>query len=270
MPKKNRQGRFEIDPSFDEEAYLVDKIDEIRSFMERELNIIDNLSDTTFQLICMFAMIDRLAQEEADYQGDSRDTFCQFVLKHQTHCDYIEQVDPITLYYRVEDIIDEVELFPGFPKEKEIDLSDLGPLYAVKMRDILSSEKAEKILEYVRKRKDAQYAAKKAKEHRLINLIYRMRSKAVHEMSGLGETWSFEEKDFKPTEPYYRDVNRTYVDGNELVSDDVIELVIPNIFVRTILVDCIEGYLANCKVMRRVPFSNNKLTRKHELSWYDI
>lgn len=269
MPKQNGKGKFEIDPSFDEEAYLTERIEEIRSLLYRELDIVDSLQDTTFQLICMFAMIDRLAQEEENYPKDPRDTFCQFVLKHQTHCDYLERVEPITLYYRVEDIIDEVELLPGFPKEKAIDLGDLGYLYAVRMRDILSKEKAEKVLGYVRQKKNAQYAEKLAKEHRLINLIYRMRSKAVHEMSGLGETWSIEEKDFKPTEPYYRDVNRTYVDGNELVSDDVIELVIPNVFIRTILVDCIEGYLTNCKVMRRLPFSNNQLTRKHELSWYD-
>ena len=110
---------------------------------------------------------------------------------------------------------------------------------------------------------------KMAKEHQLIFLLYRMRNKAVHEMSGLGEIWHLEKKDVMPTEPYYRDVGRGYVQSGEWVSDDVIELVIPNVFVRNILADCIDGYIADCRENGHFPFSNNHMTRKHKLSWYD-
>ena len=88
-------------------------------------------------------------------------------------------------------------------------------------------------------------------------------------MSGLGEAWQNEEKHMLPTEPYYRDVGRSYVQGEEWVFDNAIELVIPNVFIRNILVDCIEGYLEDCKKAQRFPFSNNHMTRKHKLSWYD-
>ena len=96
-----------------------------------------------------------------------------------------------------------------------------------------------------------------------------MRSKAVHEMSGLGENWRSEGKHHLPKEPYYRDVGRDYVQGEEWVSDNVIELVIPNVFVRNILADCIDGYLEDCSNDKRFPFSNNHMTRKPNLTWYD-
>ena len=132
-----------------------------------------------------------------------------------------------------------------------------------------SKSKAQEILQYIEQKKGAVAATKLAQEHQLISLLYRMRSKAVHEMSGLGEEWNNEEKHMLPVEPYYRDVGRGYVQGEEWISDNAIELVIPNVFIRNILADCIEGYLEDCKIAKRFPFSNNHMTRKHKLSWYD-
>ena len=75
--------------------------------------------------------------------------------------------------------------------------------------------------------------------------------------------------DLRPTVPYYRDVGRGYVMDGNWVSDNVIELVFPNVFIRNILVDCINGYLEECKTNRHFPFSNNGITRKPNLTWYD-
>ena len=269
MPITTSQGKFEVAPTYDEEKYLSQRIDEAHIFLHRELDAMDSIEDTTLQLICMFSALDRLAQEEGNYPPDSKRAFFQFVLKYQRQCDYLEAVEPITLYYRVEELIDEIVLLPGFPPEKEVSLDDLGYLYATKVEDILSKGKSEEILAYIEKKKGRDVSAKLAKEHQLISLLYRMRSKAVHEMSGLGETWRPEHRDIKPAEPYYRDVGRLYVQGDEWMSDDVVELVIPNTFIRNILADCIEGYLDNCRITKRCPFSNNHMTRKHVLSWYD-
>lgn len=272
MPKQTIHSKFEIDPAYDEEKSLVKRIEDSRTFLEKELAIIDCIEDITFQLICIFAMIDCLAQEQAAYPQESwaaRKAFCQFVLKHQKQCDYLEEVEPITLYYRVEDLIDEVELIRGFPPEKEVSIDDLGYLYGERVKDILPKGKSNEILSYIEIKKGSDFRAKMEREHQLISLLYRMRSKAVHEMSGLGEMWHFETKDKKPTEPYYRDVGRGYVIGDEVVSDNAIELVIPNIFVRSILADCIDGYLSDCREAKRFPFSNNHMTRKPNLTWYD-
>lgn len=269
MPVQTSHGKFETDPAYDEEKDLAQRIDDVRAVLEKELAAIDNIEDITFQLICIFAMIDRLAQEQANYPPDSKNAFLQFVLKHQKQCDYLEEVEPITLYYRVEDLIDEVECFPSCPKEKEVSVDDLGYLYGERVKDILPKGKSKEILSYIETKQGGDFVAKMKKDHQLISLLYRMRSKAVHEMSGLGEIWHLEKKGPTPTEPYYRDVGRGYVLGDEWVSDNVIELVIPNIFVRNILADCIDGYLLDCKENKRFPFSNNHMTRKHKLSWYD-
>lgn len=269
MPKQTIHEKFEIDSNYNEKEDLAREIIAFRALFDKELAFIDGIEDQTFQLICMFAMIDRLAQEESNYSPDSKNTFCQFVLKHQKQCDYLEEVEPITLYYRIEDIIDEIVPLPGFPPEKEISLDDLGYLHAVKVNSVLCRGKSEKILTYIKQKNGAAHVARLAKDHQLISLLYRMRSKAVHEMSGLGENWSVINRDYKPKEPHYRNVNRSYVQDGNWVSDTVVELVIPNEFIRHILVDCIEGYLSNCIETNRFPFSNNHMTRKHLLSWYD-
>ena len=38
---------------------------------------------------------------------------------------------------------------------------------------------------------------------------------------------------------------------------------------KNILVDCINGYLAECEAAKRFPFSNNEITRNPNLTWYD-
>lgn len=272
MPEQTKHGKFEVDPNYSEDADLAKRIAEVRIFLENELADIDGIADITFQLICLFAMIDCLAQEQANYPREpwkAKNAFCKFVLKHQKQCDYLEEVEPITLYYRAEDDIERIVKIPGFPPEKAVTIDELGYLYGDAVKTVLTKGKAQEILQYIEQKKGADVATKLAQEHQLISLLYRMRSKAVHEMSGLGEVWHNEEKHMMPTEPYYRDVGRGYVQGEEWISDNVIELVIPNVFIRNILADCIEGYLEDCKIAKRFPFSNNHMTRKHKLSWYD-
>lgn len=272
MPMHTSLGKFEIDPNYDIDTVLVRRIADARLHLEKQLAVIDSITDITFQLICMFAMIDHLAQEEANYPKRGKDTtqaFCKFVLQYQKQCDYLEEVEPVTLYYDVEELIDEVVRIPDFPPEKEVSLESLGYLYGEKVKNILLTGKAQEILSYVEKKKGKTFSEKMANEHQLISLLYRMRNKAVHEMSGLGEVWRAEDRDFKSNEPYYRDMGRIFVRDGELASDDGVELVIPNSFVRRILSDCIDGYLSACKDAKRFPFSNNDMMRKHTLSWYD-
>lgn len=217
------------------------------------------------QLICMFALLDCLAQERANYPKDSKKAFCEFVMAYQRQCDYMECVEPITLYYHVEDLIEESVFASGLPPEKQI---TLGYLCGQPVQQIITSTKAQEILDYIAKQKGAEFAEKKKREHQFISLIYRMRSKAVHEMSGLGGSTSFIQH-IMPQEPYYHDVAREYVLNGNVVSDDVYELVIPNAFIRNVLQDCVNGYLQECREQKRFPFDNNDMLRKHRLSWYD-
>lgn len=268
MPKVTVQEKFEASPDYDETAQLVKEITDVRAYLEKELACVDAIENTTMQAICMFAMIDCLAQEEANYIGKPHSVFCDFVLKHQKQCDYLESVEPVTLYYHVEDLIEKAEPLPDLPPEKVISLDDLGYVYGVKVENILAKKKSEEILSYIEQKMGKPYAERKAQEHKLITLLYRMRSKAVHEMSGLGESWK-DKHGLQPNAPHYRDISRGYVLNGNWVYDDVIELVFPNTFIRSILVDCINGYLAECEAIKRFPFSNNDIPRKPNLTWYD-
>lgn len=264
MPEITNHGKFVVDPSYDQDKDLAKEIESARVYLVKELSAIDQITNPTMQLICMFSLLDSLAQERANYPWDSKKAFCEFLLGHQKQCNYLEYVDPVTLYYRVEDLIEKSVLIPGFPPEKEI---SLGFLDFCPVKEAITSGKAQEILDYIAQKKSPEFAEKKRQEHQFISLIYRMRSKAVHEMSGLGETSFYRE--YLPKEPYYRDVGRGYVLNGDFVSDDVCELVIPNAFIRNILQDCVEGYLNECRELKRFPFENNCITRKHRLSWYD-
>lgn len=271
MPTQTRHGKFEADPAYDEEKAISAEVEEARAYLERSLACIDRMENPTFRLICMFSLLDCLAQEQAGYPAGARNAkqaFCRFVLDHQKQCDYLECVEPVTLYYHVEDLIDETVWHPAFPPEKEISLGSLSGLYGEGVGSAGAKRKSQEILEYLEKKMGKDFAARKAEEHKMIALLYRMRSKAVHEMSGLGESRNFN-KTLRPEVPYYRDVGRSYVQNEDWVSDEVIELVIPNAFIRRILADCIQGYLDDCIVNHRFPFGNNHMLRKPRLTWYD-
>ena len=270
MPEVKNHGKFEIDPNYDRDKDLARTIDSAQVFLQSKLSAIDQITEPTMQLIYMFSLLDCLAQERANYPTgkESKKAFCNFVLAYQKQCDYMECVEPITLYYHVEDLIKKSILIPGLPPEKEITLESLGYLDIQPVKQIITSTKAHEILDYIAKQKGQKFAEKKKEEHQFISLIYRMRSKAVHEMSGLGESTSFRQY-LMPQEPYYRDVGRSYVLNGNLVSDNVYELVIPNAFIRNILQDCVNCYLEECKEQKRFPFDNNSMLRKHRLSWYD-
>lgn len=267
MPEITNDGKFEIDSDYDWEQDLVKKIELARIFLAKELSEIDQITNPTMQLVCMFSLLDCLAQEEANYPWDSKKAFCEFILAHQKQCDYLTGVEPVTLFYRVEDLIEKTVIIPGFPPEKVISVESLG-LNMCSARKAILSGKSQEIIAYISQKKGAEFAEKMGREHQLISLLYRMRSKAVHEMSSLGQClWEHDRS--SPTEPYYRDVGRAYVLNGDWVSDDVYELMIPNAFIRNILQDCVEDYLLKCGEEKRFPFANNSMTRKYRLSWYD-
>ena len=269
MPKKIILGPFEYNPNFNRAEYIREKIDEFRTRMDDLLQYVDSMSNATLQLIAMFSIIDSMAQEWRNYpDGKCKEAFCAFVLNHQSKYDYLDKVEPVTLFYHVEDQLAESVSIPGLPAEKEVTLNSLGVLDMRLLRDVLPSGKSEEILKYLATKKGGDFADKKAKEHRLISLIYRMRSKATHEMTGLGAEIGPHSND-KVNEPYYMDINTTDINENNMLSYDAYELAIPNGFIRSILGDCIDSYLSECTAQLRLPFNNNKLMRKHRLSWYD-
>ena len=89
-----------MDPNYDLTAAVKKEVEDLRHRFEHYIELIDSITDRDFQLLCMFSMIDSLAQEWANYPPkNEQDVFCDFVLKHQTKYDYLNEIEPVTLYY---------------------------------------------------------------------------------------------------------------------------------------------------------------------------
>jgi len=167
----------------------------------------------------------------------------------------------------VENSIKKTVKIHGFPEELDIDIESYRWDHVL-FEDVVGNMFSNELIKYIINVKGQMYTEKKMKEHRLVNLLYRMRNKLAHELSSPGMD-SFFDNDCNFEEPYYCDYGRTYREGNNLVTDDVIELRIPYIFIRNILEDCFQHYTDECIRTKRTPFSHNKMTRTHVLSWYD-
>ena len=67
MLTQTKRENFEIDPAYNEENALFERINEVRDALYEELACVDVIKNMTLQKICLFSMIDQLAQEHADY-----------------------------------------------------------------------------------------------------------------------------------------------------------------------------------------------------------
>jgi hypothetical protein len=83
MPEYKILEKFVKNPNYDECKGLKKAIEEARIFFNKELACIDGIEDATLQLICICSLIDRMAQESANYPTDFKRAFCQFVIKHK-------------------------------------------------------------------------------------------------------------------------------------------------------------------------------------------
>lgn len=237
--------------------YIDSRIAEIQKHYEDRIESIRRIDEKYFQLLCLFSLIDSLAQEYSNYsRGQEQRKFTNFVLKFQRKWDFLIYTDPITLYYDVqEDLIESVNL--DFLVEGNVYM----PAY------MIQSELTEKIVTCI-EAKGLQNIDDYKRKHRYVDLFYKIRSKLSHELStsgsvspmGLGET--------EPL-PYYVSVSRVYSIDGDLIEDDIWELVVPVEFIERLLLDCLCNYLDYCKEKQRDPFSNNKFERKFRLAWYD-
>ena len=70
MPEITSHGQFIVDPAYDPDEYLAKDIALAEEFLKKELSAIDQITNPTMQLICMFSLLDSLAQERAKYPWD--------------------------------------------------------------------------------------------------------------------------------------------------------------------------------------------------------
>jgi len=237
--------------------YIDLRIIEVQKHYEDRIESIRKIEEKYFQLLCLFSLIDSLAQEYSNYsRGHEQKKFTIFVLEFQNKWDFLENTDPITFYYDVQEQLGDA---------LNLDFLIEGNVYSPQF--MIKSGMTEKITECL-DTKGQPYIDEYKRKHRYVDLLYKMRSKLSHELSTSGSISPMGLGELVPL-PYYLSVSRVYSIDENIIEDDIWELVIPVEFIERLLRDCLGNYLKFCRETQRDPFSNNKFERKFRLAWYD-
>jgi len=238
--------------------YIAKRIDDVRKFVTNQIDVIQKMNQPIHQMLVLFPLLEAFAQEYANYPNgkESSKAFVDFILRFQRSYDFLNDVDPVTLFYDCEKELDGCVNLEGF---------SIGSIFFP--TDSKIRDKTNEILACLEKRipekKDIYI-----NRHRYINLLYRLRSKLIHEMttpfSIINEY--FEDK-FDIPQYWHRSL--LFPEDGVVLQKDDWTLHIPVVFIEHLALECIDGFLQFCNEKQRDPASNNKVTRKFYLSWYD-
>lgn len=236
--------------------YVEYSVNSWKDWIKRAAIEIDKIAVKEIQLLAYFSVIEMMAQEFSNFPIKClQNSFTEFVLKFQNKYDYLELTDPVTLYYRVKDVIPQTVTLSSLP--------DGGIYYPY---TAVIREKASEIQSALENTKDVNYVKKKLKDHRYVDLLYRMRCRLSHEFSAPHTSLNP-----KATEPYYIRCSRVYLISSinsKITSDDVWQLQFPVYFVKELCLNCFDNYMKYCLETHTSPNKNNGLDRFCELSWY--
>lgn len=278
MPEKRVVDKFKIKDGFDADEYLKKKIDEARQMLLTSLDEAYSIQNRVFRNICMFSLIDCLAQEYKNYPSyNSTEAFCDFVLEFQDFCNYLDAIEPVTLFYDYEPHINTIVRYPELQEiepslcgpELEITIDKLRIDDETKVEEIIGNSFSSELLNIIKRDKGEKTADQYRKRHTMIRLLYKMRSKAVHELSHIGGENKWEMQD-GIDKPFYRDLSRLYKHEDNIVNDNIIELVIPSKFIYELSKNVIDNYLKDCSKNKRLPFENNRTGKRDVVfTWND-
>ncbi len=228
---------------------------EIRTWMEERTQIIDNIPDNYFKGICYFSLIEKFAQEYSDYPANnSKNTFCDFVLKFKTSYAFLNEHDPVTLYYDYKTQL-----------KKKFNLSFLDHGINHNPDQAIQHGKAKEMLECLEMLGVRDY---RIKNHKYVNLLYSLRSKLSHELSSHNDGM-LTDLHLLSEYPYYVSCLRSYPINGSVVCDQVWQLVVPVGFIRKLALECINNYLDYSLENKDDPFENDKINRHSHIAWYD-
>ena len=217
------------------------------------IEIANSVPNVSFCITLLLTIIDSFAQAEYDYPPakDSSITFQKFVLSHtETHHKYLERLCPVTLFY---DYLATSDI-------KELPLT-LGRLYSYCDSELTAA--AEAILQRIPENQREQ--AKK--RHTYIALLYRLRSKLVHELNPPGtpiEFFSnvpcvFQRIEYEPPKGA----------GTRNIIKQMWTLNFPRKYVYELTKEVIFHRIDACEKQGTLPFPLSNEPRKCELCWYD-
>ena len=234
--------------------FIADSVKDIRKYMMDKISDVENIKNDQIKLLCYFSLIESMAQDEAKYPYNGQQkAFTNFVIRYQDIYDFLEFIDPVTLYYHYQDELEmEVNLY---------DFIDDGGIYDI--RDLNIRKLMEKTKIVLLQTKQVAEVNKMIEKHRYVDLLYRFRCLVSHEFSE-----EHASKSKIQDIPYYINSSRFYKIGESDIKDDVWQLRIPIIFIKKLCINCVNNYLDNCLKNKKLPMSNDTFARKSKLSWY--
>lgn len=129
--------------------YVEYSVNSWREWIAKTINEIEKIELKEIKLLIYFSILEMMAQEYDNFPlSGLQGSFAKFVLEFQNKYNFLEEVDPITLFYRVESIVS--------PKVNLSDLID-GEIYYPNSKIIL--DKAFEIKNELIKQKGKEYMA---------------------------------------------------------------------------------------------------------------
>ena len=214
------------------------RIKEIRDLIKCKLDELEKLDDIFMKEICLFSLIDMFAQN-SKYGNNDTEQFTTFIEKYGNEA-LLQKIDPDTLYcenkqYFINNQIDIAKLFNDATEYSWHDIQNNG----------ISAQ----IINLARK--DANLRDKVDK-HKYSRLIYKWRSKLVHEFNSPSVVFKSMQNYEYPF--YYSMINKIH------------QLVFPYEFLKNLFLTSIRNYLNECDQNNNDPFYFSNI---HYETWYE-
>lgn len=224
---------------------------ELSNDLTDTLNAIDAIKELKLKYICIYAYMDCFAQayNKTFSLGLNRNSqkFINFIEEFGIEqYAFLNAYDPVTLFYHYESELTGKFSLNFVPKS----------IGEIPIENLLDNEASKKIIESCNDKPHKE-------KHKISNLIYKARSKFMHEFRFPGGTWGFEPIEHKETPFYYSIIDFTCKNPNE--EENYVELIFPYKFLRNLADLSINNYFDFCIKKNIDPFNNPKKYRH----WYE-
>lgn len=226
------------------------KVRNIRANIKTYTEAIDSIENILFRKICLFSVTEQFAQDAFREQNSGNSIkFCDFIEKYSGERK-LSDLDPVTLFYNFRSDLSE------WDEQDELITTICNPCNS----PVFYDEKY--IEECVSKIKQSLLSKNKCTDkfykHKYSRLIYKYRSKLMHEFCSPSTEWLDEQEYDK----------LFYTTKSIITSEDIrpmCELRIPYNFLKRIFLASINAYLDECIEQGNRPFADSK----QYLSWYE-
>lgn len=202
---------------------------EIEQYIDSRIQDIEKMKFYEHKIACLFLMVDTFSQNYINYQTKD---FCKFILNYADKKKYyfLNDYDPVTLLYDLK----------NYP-QSQVDIPQLEEpnIYTVdspELKEILDDIQISKLPDRIKNK------------HKYIKLLYKCRSKLLHEGNLIGGIQTVEENNYEYL-LYFK-------------VSDYWKLIFPYKFLKELFMNCINNYLEECKKDKKDPFENNDMEKR--------